>query len=423
MPFNRPPRIQPVLTKESVKIPAPPQLPQEPGAFSWMTIMIPVGGILLMVVLMGLLGSGGASGLMYLLTLPMMLGGYIVTYNSLQGQKKDFKEKLADGKRGYTEQLQKTENHLYSLREREQAVFRGMNPSLDECLQLAEKQDPRLGERRPSDPDFLMPRVGVGLLPTSIAIEPADTQKGSLELVKELETAKTLAEKFSVVPDVPIVARLMVTGSIGIAGKRADTIRSTRAMLCHLIIHHWFTEVQVAALAEKQTLPDWHWLAAVPHASAAFNWQKTDARFSDPESWKVLLELEKELKRQRADSRCPKNGRRQFHRASAALLGDRAGLLPAGILASRLGPAPEKGEGTRRFCALPHAGSFTNARRMRRDPGRPLRQPHLQGIRGGRDHAGLPTGFLRNPRRRNPSPARWPKWIGLRRKTSVSRPR
>jgi S-DNA-T family DNA segregation ATPase FtsK/SpoIIIE len=265
-----------------------------------MTIMVPLGGILLMVVLMGFLGSGGGgggSGLMYLLTLPMMMGGYVVTYFAVRNQKKEFKDKLASGKQEYAQQLQKTENQFYSLREREQTVLRGMNPSLDACLDLALKQDPRLGERRPADPDFLMPRLGIGMLPTTIAIEPADVSKGSLELLKELELAKTLPEKFAIVPDVPIVARLMHTGSIGIAGKRADTVRVARSILCHLLIHHWFSEVQVAALGEKQTLAEWLWLAAVPHASTAFAWPKGEIRFANQESCAVLLELEKELKR------------------------------------------------------------------------------------------------------------------------------
>jgi S-DNA-T family DNA segregation ATPase FtsK/SpoIIIE len=297
MPFNRPPRIQPTLSKETVKIPPPPQLPQEPGAFSWMSIVIPLGGILLMVVLMGAVGGGGGGGLMYLLTLPMMLGGYVLTYYTFQNSKKDFKKKLDEGKQEYSQQLQKTENHLYSLREREQSVLRRMNPDLEECQRLAEKQDPRLGERRPADPDFLMPRLGIGMLPTTITIEPPDLESASLELVKEIERARNLTEKFGVVPDVPIVARLMKTGSIGVAGNRTDTVRVARAILCHLVTHHWFAEVQVAALGEKAALAEWGWLSALPHASTALDWLKADLRFADPESCKVLLELEKELKR------------------------------------------------------------------------------------------------------------------------------
>jgi S-DNA-T family DNA segregation ATPase FtsK/SpoIIIE len=296
MPFNRPPRILPAQIRESVRIPAPPQLPQEPGAFSWMTILLPLGGMLLMVVLMASVGGGGG-GMMYLLSLPMMVGGYAVTYYAFRAQKKDYQDRIAQGRRLYAQQLLKTENHLYSLREREQTALRNLNPPLEECLERALQQAPSLGERRPSDPDFLMPRLGRGLLPSAVAVEAVGAKSASLELAKELETARSLAEKFAVVPDVPVTARLTRIGSIGIAGNRTDILRVTRSILCHVLTHHWFAEVQTAALYEKQRSADWNWLAAVPHASGAFAGRNAGVIFNDPDSWKVLAELEQELKR------------------------------------------------------------------------------------------------------------------------------
>jgi DNA segregation ATPase FtsK/SpoIIIE, S-DNA-T family len=294
MAFNRPPRILPTLSKESVEIPSPPQLPQEPGPFSWMTILLPLGSIFLMVLLMAAVGGGGIS---YLLFLPMMLGGYAVTYYSFRSQKKDFARRLAEGKCEYARQLQKTENHLYSLREREQTVLRESNPDLERCLRMAAERDPRLGERRPADPDFLMPRLGIGFLPTSIILSPAEIKNPPVELSKEVEFARTLPEKFRSVPDVPILARLAHTGSIGIAGTRADVAAVARSILCHLVTHHWFTEVQAAAFGDAQTQQEWKWLSLLPHASKAFDWKGAAVRLDDPNSWKVFLELETELKR------------------------------------------------------------------------------------------------------------------------------
>ncbi len=296
MPFNRPPRILPTLSKESVLIPSPPQLPQEPGAFSWLGILLPVGGMLLMVVLMVVV-VGGGGGLSMLMFLPMMAAGYVVTYVTFRNQKKEFTEKLAKGKQEYAQQLQKTENQLYSLREREQTAMRATNPDLGECLRMATERDPQLGERRPSDPDFLMPRLGIGYLHTTIAISPADFNKPPAELSKEVEFAKTLPEKFARVPDVPITARLAFTGPIGIGGKRAETTSVARSILCHLATHHWFSELQVAAFGEPDYLKEWGWLGLLPHASKAIDWGNAKVRFSDPNSCKVFLELETELKR------------------------------------------------------------------------------------------------------------------------------
>jgi S-DNA-T family DNA segregation ATPase FtsK/SpoIIIE len=298
MPFNRPPRILSVLPNESVEIPSPPQMPQEPETFRWMSILLPLGGIVFMVALMAVLGGGaGGGGMLYLLFLPMMLAGYAVTYLSYRGQKKDFLKRLDEGRRGYAQELKNTENRLYSLREREQAFLRRMNPDLEECQRMAERRDPRLGERRPADPDFLRPRLGIGILPASVEIRPADTKHPSPELAKEIDIARILAEKFAVIPDIPIPARLMQAGSIGIAGNRADTVRIARSILCHLLVHHWFSELQAAALGDAQARAEWSWLAKAPHASAALAWPAAELDFSDPEKCGVLLELENELKR------------------------------------------------------------------------------------------------------------------------------
>lgn len=297
MAFNRPPRILPSRPRESVRLPAPPQLPREPGAFRWMTILLPLGGILLMVFLMVSIGGGG--GTMYLLSLPMMMGGYAVSYFAFRSQKKDYRDQVAEGKLRYARNLQKIENHLYSLREREQTALRAMNPPLAACLDRARRQSPRLGERRPSDPDFLMPRLGSGRLPSATRIESAESDGPPPELTEEAERARELAEKFAVVPDVPITARLPHTGSVGIAGERSDVLRVARSLLCHLLVHHWFSEVQVAALCEDRWGSEWNWLSAAPHAFTAFAWPKSGIRFADPDSWTSLADLEKELIRRK----------------------------------------------------------------------------------------------------------------------------
>jgi DNA segregation ATPase FtsK/SpoIIIE, S-DNA-T family len=174
MPFNRPPRIPLANPKDLVEIPPPPPLLQEPGSMNWMSILLPLGATLLMVVLMlAMAGGGGGSGLSYLVFLPMMLAGFAVTYFSFRSQKLVFQKKLAANKAEYAKQIQKTENHLYSLRDLEQTVLRDANPGLAECLQFAKTQDPRLGERRPTDTDFLSLRMGVGMLRSAIEIHPA----------------------------------------------------------------------------------------------------------------------------------------------------------------------------------------------------------------------------------------------------------
>jgi DNA segregation ATPase FtsK/SpoIIIE, S-DNA-T family len=297
MPFNRPPRILTPFPKYIVEIPTPPQLPQEPGALNWLGIILPLGATLLMIGLMFLIANGGGGGLMYLMFLPMMLAGFAVTYFSFRSQKTSFNKKVKAGKANYAEQLEKTENHLYTLREIEHASLCRANPDLRECLRLMRAQDSRLGERRPADADFLTVRVGAGILPSKIEVRQPDLREHPLELEQWICRAKALPEKFAYLPGVPITVDIWRDGSIGIAGKRKDTAALIRSILCQLATHHWLSEVHLAVLSEAAQLAEWKWVAQLPHSSHAIAWQKAVVRFSNAATWSVFLELENELHR------------------------------------------------------------------------------------------------------------------------------
>jgi DNA segregation ATPase FtsK/SpoIIIE, S-DNA-T family len=144
------------------------------------------------------------------------------------------------------------------------------------------------------------------------------------ELKDEIQIARTLPEKFAFVPDVPITAHLAVNGAIGITGSRPEILQVARAMICRMAAHHWFSEVQAAALGEPVTLADWGWIAGLPHNAKAIPWQKAAVNFSDPASCAIFLDLEKELRR-----------RDQVLEARKMVSGDavsKAPLLPALIL-------------------------------------------------------------------------------------------
>ncbi len=57
MPFNRPPRLQTPLPDTVIKKPEPPPIPPKPDKGNWLTMLLPVGAVLLSVVLMFVLMS------------------------------------------------------------------------------------------------------------------------------------------------------------------------------------------------------------------------------------------------------------------------------------------------------------------------------------------------------------------------------
>jgi S-DNA-T family DNA segregation ATPase FtsK/SpoIIIE len=296
MPFNRPPRIQTTLPDEEIQIPSPPQLPSSPAAMNWLAIGLPLGAVLLSVVMMTS-SSGGAAGMSYLRFLPIMLATYLASGLTYFLGRRTHKRNIAEGKEEYTEKLTNLETELQSLQDRQREIRIETDPDLNECLTRAQHQDARLGERRPNDLDFLSVRIGLGNIPTSLHLEPPDINSAPPEFKEEVEQAEKLYRRYSSVPGSPIAMDLSSNGSIGIAGKSAKVQAFARAVLCHLITHHWPAEVQVATIAKQDDHSTWMWTHTLPHATNVLKWRETIVSDELEILSAIMDELESELQR------------------------------------------------------------------------------------------------------------------------------
>ena len=296
MPFNRPPRLQTPLPAEVVKLPEFPKIPQKPEKHNLLTILLPLGAVLLSVVLMMTLMNRGGSGLSYLMFIPIMLVSYLAAFFTGRTQKKNYAKKVEEGKATLQEDLQKFEGRLVELKRQEQQLRLSIDPPPADCLQRAQKQDPRLGERRPWDPDFLHLRLGMGNTPTIYSIEPLNKERIE-EFGEEYTRLEKMTKSYTRV-EAPIQARLPLTGSIGISGTHAETLGLCRAMMCHLLVHHWPSEVKVAAVYRPGNMPDWKWLAQLPHVSPVMKdaTPEQTTQVDEPND-KVMAALEVELQR------------------------------------------------------------------------------------------------------------------------------
>ena len=296
MPFNRPPRIQTTLPDEEIQIPSPPQLPSSPAAMNWLAIGLPLGAVLLSVVMMTS-SSGGAAGMSYLRFLPIMLATYLASGLTYFLGRRTHKRNIAEGKKEYAEKLKNLETELQSYQDRQREIRIETNPDLNECLTRAQHQDARLGERRPNDLDFLSIRIGLGNVPTSLHLEPPDIKSAPPEFNEEVEHADKLYRRYSSVPGSPIVMGLSSNGSIGIAGQSAKAQAFTRAVLCHLVTHHWPAEVQVATIAKQDDHSTWVWTHSLPHATNVLKWRETIVSDELEMLSAIMDELESELQR------------------------------------------------------------------------------------------------------------------------------
>nr|WP_231127224.1 FtsK/SpoIIIE domain-containing protein [Motilibacter aurantiacus] len=108
----------------------------------------------------------------------------------------------------------------------------------------------RLWERRREDPDFLLLRVGTGVVPAEVTLEDPDREEHRRRVPLELD-------------GVPVGVALARHGVIGVAGPGARGTASWLALQAAAL--HPPGDLQVLVLAGRDTAADWEWARWLPH--------------------------------------------------------------------------------------------------------------------------------------------------------------
>ena len=297
MTLNRQPRLQTPLPTTVVKIPAPPNIPSKPENSNLISVLLPLGAVLLSVILMISLMGGASSGLSYLLFLPIMLVSYLVAYITSRGIKKNYEKKLVEGREVFRANLRDIEEELKTFNKQEKIIRLSVDQDPGECIRMLQKTDARIGERRPGDQDFLYLRLGLGEDNVYYHIEENAEEKRE-EFEQEYEFIAQLIQKYSKVEEVPIQARIPVVGSFGISGNRNEVIGVCNALLLQLMVNHWPTEVNIASVSRIMVREEWKWLEGSVYTNASLvtkdGNQKQNPNLPDA---KFLSKLEKELQK------------------------------------------------------------------------------------------------------------------------------
>lgn len=264
--FNRSPRISSLLSIDNeITIPKPPPIPTKPDNTNWLSVLLPIGAVLMSVVLMVSLMGSSSSSLSYLLFLPIMLVSYLAAFITAGSQKKTYQRKVEQARERYREELRQVEQKLIRNHRLEKQRLLTLEPDLSECLRRIQSLDSRIGERRQTDVDFLCPRIGVGRVEAAYTIKSPGEEERLEEFNEEFVFIDQLIEKYSTIEDAPITARFSSLGSIGVCGLPDDIRDFTRALLIHLVTHHWPTEVNLGLVNESTNSSDWKWLVETPY--------------------------------------------------------------------------------------------------------------------------------------------------------------
>jgi DNA segregation ATPase FtsK/SpoIIIE, S-DNA-T family len=298
MPFNRPPRIRNAINTSAVEIPPPPDLAAVP-TINWLAVGLPP---LLLVSIYGALAIFASStfGTSALLFLPLAIGSAFVPIANFWVEKNSYNKKLDSGVKYYSELINETKGKLESVYLKNSLAFVENDPDLVTCNQRVLQQDRELGQRRPSDDDFLRIRIGIGSRDSSLIVKTPINANYDAAFDQYLTTARAYKEKYESLDKAPVTLNLKELGNVGICGELEAVHNLAASILAHIATHHWPAEVQLALFCRLQKYEKWKWLRNLPHKNDIFDSALTPVVVLDPSldsANQQLRLLEAELRR------------------------------------------------------------------------------------------------------------------------------
>jgi len=242
--FNRPPRLLPPGEANKFTLPSPPGKAERRP--------IPV----LMAIVPVVLGVAMAYFLRqaYLLAMaafsPVMLVGSYVS-DRRQGRKSQARQQ-AD----YRDHKARIEQDARDALDAERLRRRHDCPDPATVLSIASGPRRRLWERRRTDPDYLLLRVGTADLPSAVELTDPTQDEHRRRM-------------FWLIPDAPVAVPLAERGVLGVAAPAEVSRAAGRWLAGQVAALHSPSDVQVCVLTDASGQAEWEWVRWLPHGRPA----------------------------------------------------------------------------------------------------------------------------------------------------------
>ncbi|WP_194894436.1 FtsK/SpoIIIE domain-containing protein [Catenulispora pinisilvae] len=238
--YNRPPRLLPPEARNAFRLPAEPP-PARQSPLPWITALMPVGlGVVMTAIL-----HNTSYLLMAGFSPVMMVGNWL---NGRRTGKVGHRRMQAE----FVEQLASAEQEVDRAMDLERLRLRSWSPDAAELLLIATGPRSRLWERRRSDPDHLLVRVGLADLDSSVVVEQVD----GAQRTSQHRTAH----------DAPAAFSIAQAGVVGVAGRGEWPRRMARWLVGQIAVLQSPRDLQLYVLTDPAGDSLWDWATWLPHA-------------------------------------------------------------------------------------------------------------------------------------------------------------
>ena len=288
--IDRPPRIQPELPIDEIEIPEAPD-EQSRGGQDLITILLPMISILGFV----LVSASGNPLFIIPIGLTVVLSVVVVMFRNRR-EKKELEKK----KRAYAEMLAEKRQEMTRAHSAQRIFYHHNYPDVATLYEIASRKESsrfgsRLWERRTTDVDFGVIRLGIGTRPSTVVYQVSQSSSPLDDSPLAKDAAK-LAQDSEFVSDVPITVPLRpyikdqersngkesgdesgqapgsqdiaARQSIGIFGKNpTNTADFARAILAHFVTFHSAIDTRLHVVGYPHAKDSWRWAEWLPHCN------------------------------------------------------------------------------------------------------------------------------------------------------------
>ncbi|MFE1090820.1 FtsK/SpoIIIE domain-containing protein [Streptomyces albidoflavus] len=246
--YNRPPRLNPLRRRSRLIVPQPPTKAERAKFQFIMAFMPMLFGITMWLI------TKQIFMLLFCLMSPLMMAGQWISDN------RDGKKKHRTSMKQYRQDLAAHEELLATTCKQEQRERRAEMPDPAEILLFATGPRRRLWERRLTDPDAMLLRVGTGTLHSDVELALG---RGGMWGEEDRPDQPELL-------DVPVALPFQDLGVVGVAGDRARALSTARWLTVQAAALHSPRDLSVVCLtSHTPSGADWSWLHWLPHTAPA----------------------------------------------------------------------------------------------------------------------------------------------------------
>jgi S-DNA-T family DNA segregation ATPase FtsK/SpoIIIE len=238
--FNRPPRLLPPELATRFQLPPPPS-EQDRRPIPILMAVVPV----LMGVAMAVFMHAIYMLAMSALSPVMLLGNHM---SERKHGRKSYAQRMIE----YREKKARIERDAREALDAERIARREDCPDPATVLSIASGPRRRLWERRRTDPDYLILRIGTADLQSAVELSDPEQDEHRRQV-------------FWTIPDAPVTIPLPQRAVVGVAGP-ADSPRAVgRWLVAQAATLHSPNDVQICVLTDSSGRDSWEWARWLPH--------------------------------------------------------------------------------------------------------------------------------------------------------------